>query len=144
MRRRVSTARLVRTAATLGLAGLLLVAGACSRPGSGNGVTPTAAPTVRIGGSPSPVRAATRAASPSPVAPAAVPTPVATPTTAPAPTPTRATGTVPGMRYVVQPGDTLVSIAEEFGVTVEELIEANRLSNPDVLQVGQELIIPGR
>jgi LysM repeat protein len=54
------------------------------------------------------------------------------------------TGTVPGQKYVVQPGDTLVTIAEEFGVTVQELIDANRLDNPDVLRVGQELIIPGR
>ena len=45
---------------------------------------------------------------------------------------------------VVQPGDKLVSIAEEFGVTVQELIDANALTNPDVLRVGQELIIPGR
>jgi LysM repeat protein len=44
---------------------------------------------------------------------------------------------------VVEPGDTLSAIAEKFGVTTQQLIDANRLSNPDLLNVGQELTIPG-
>ncbi|MGQ9787295.1 MAG: LysM peptidoglycan-binding domain-containing protein [Anaerolineae bacterium] len=45
--------------------------------------------------------------------------------------------------YIVQPGDTLSSISARLGVTVEELVEVNQLSDPDYLKVGQELRIPG-
>ena len=47
-----------------------------------------------------------------------------------------------GGAYVVQSGDTLTSIAEEFGTTVEAIVEANNLEDPDVLAIGQELVIP--
>ena len=63
------------------------------------------------------------------------PTPTATPIPRPTPTPT---ATV----YVVQPGDTLSGIAARFNVTVDDLVEANRIVNPDALQVGQEIAIP--
>ncbi len=63
------------------------------------------------------------------------PTPTATPIPRPTPTPT---ATV----YVVQPGDTLSGIAARFNVTVDELVDANRIVNPDALQVGQEITIP--
>lgn len=43
--------------------------------------------------------------------------------------------------YTVQEGDTLSSIANEFGVTVNDLVEWNNLSDPDDIQVGQELIV---
>jgi LysM repeat protein len=39
-------------------------------------------------------------------------------------------------------GDTLGSIARQFGVTTDALIRLNSLTNPDVLLVGQELKIP--
>jgi LysM repeat protein len=44
--------------------------------------------------------------------------------------------------YVVQPGDTLSGLAEQFNTTVEEILVANDLSDPNDLQIGQELIIP--
>jgi LysM repeat protein len=44
--------------------------------------------------------------------------------------------------YTVQPGDTLFAIATRFGVSVDELVRANRLVNPDSLQVGQQITIP--
>lgn len=44
--------------------------------------------------------------------------------------------------YVVQPGDTLTRIATRFNVTVDALIRANKLANPNALQVGQTLTIP--
>ncbi len=53
----------------------------------------------------------------------------------------RATPTPQGL-YVVQQGDTLSSLAEQFNITVEEIMVANELSDPNSLQVGQELIIP--
>ena len=46
------------------------------------------------------------------------------------------------MNYVVQPGDNLYSIAARFGVTVEEIIRANRLQPPFVIYIGQTLFIP--
>ncbi len=44
--------------------------------------------------------------------------------------------------YEVQPGDVLGSIASRFGVTVNAIMRANDMDNPDVLSIGQELIIP--
>jgi murein DD-endopeptidase MepM/ murein hydrolase activator NlpD len=49
----------------------------------------------------------------------------------------------PGPVYVVQPEDTLSSIAARFNVTLNELMAANNISDPNVLSVGQELVIPG-
>jgi LysM repeat protein len=47
-----------------------------------------------------------------------------------------------GVTYVVRPGDTLATIAAANGSTTHALIDANGLSNPDLLRVGQQLIIP--
>lgn len=44
--------------------------------------------------------------------------------------------------YVVQSGDTLGKIALEFDISVEELMVANGLTDPNVLEVGQTLTIP--
>jgi LysM repeat protein len=44
--------------------------------------------------------------------------------------------------YTVQPGDTLTSIADRFDVSLEDLMRANDLSDPDYVQVGQQLIVP--
>ncbi|MDO3677973.1 LysM peptidoglycan-binding domain-containing protein [Paenibacillus ehimensis] len=43
--------------------------------------------------------------------------------------------------YVVQQGDSLYSIAQRFGVTVDALMEANRLTST-IIYVGQTLTIP--
>jgi LysM repeat protein len=53
----------------------------------------------------------------------------------------RPTATPAGL-YVVQPGDTLGALAEEFGTTVDEILVANGLTDPNDIQEGQELIIP--
>lgn len=45
--------------------------------------------------------------------------------------------------YTVKSGDSLWSISRKFGVTVNELKEANNLSS-NLLSVGQNLIIPGK
>jgi murein DD-endopeptidase MepM/ murein hydrolase activator NlpD len=46
------------------------------------------------------------------------------------------------VEYTVVAGDTLGEIATRFGVTVEEMVAANGLADPDVLEVGQVLLIP--
>ncbi|WP_404456772.1 LysM peptidoglycan-binding domain-containing protein [Oceanobacillus kapialis] len=43
--------------------------------------------------------------------------------------------------YVVQPGDVLGRIAEQFGMTLSEIMALNNISNPDLIQVGQELLV---
>jgi LysM repeat protein len=48
-----------------------------------------------------------------------------------------------GESYTVQAGDTLSSIADQLGSTVDEIIEANDIDDPRQLFVGQVLIIPG-
>mgnify|MGYP005846591207 CR=1 FL=1 len=53
----------------------------------------------------------------------------------------RATPTPTGM-YTVEPGDTLSTLAREFEITVEELMVANNLEDPNDLQEGQTLLIP--
>jgi LysM repeat protein len=44
--------------------------------------------------------------------------------------------------YIVQPGDTLTSIALRFGTTQQALMTANNLSNPNIIYVGQKLKVP--
>ena len=44
--------------------------------------------------------------------------------------------------YTIQQGDTLSYIAGQFGVTVEAIVAANGLANPDAIQAGQKVIIP--
>lgn len=54
---------------------------------------------------------------------------------------TAAAGPTPTL-YVVRGGDTLGTIAQQFEVTVEAIMAANALTDPNVLSVGQTLIIP--
>ncbi len=51
--------------------------------------------------------------------------------------------TVEGPVYIVQSGDSLSLIAARFNVALEDLMNANGISNPDLLSAGQELVIPG-
>jgi LysM repeat protein len=48
-----------------------------------------------------------------------------------------------GPVYIVQPGDSLSSIASRFSVTITELMAANNISDPNQLAAGQQLVIPG-
>lgn len=45
--------------------------------------------------------------------------------------------------YVIQEGDSLWDIASRFGVSIEELEQANNISSPDQISAGTRLIIPG-
>lgn len=44
----------------------------------------------------------------------------------------------------VAPGESLYIIARSHGVTVEDIIRVNPLDNPDIIHVGQAIIIPGQ
>lgn len=48
----------------------------------------------------------------------------------------------PAALYTIQDGDTLSGLAERFNTTVEEIVAANGLTDPNALQPGQTLIIP--
>jgi murein DD-endopeptidase MepM/ murein hydrolase activator NlpD len=45
--------------------------------------------------------------------------------------------------YIVQSGDTLASIADRFGVSEDDLISYNNITDPDFVSIGTQLIIPG-
>ncbi|HSL77273.1 MAG TPA: LysM peptidoglycan-binding domain-containing protein [Candidatus Limnocylindrales bacterium] len=62
-------------------------------------------------------------------------TPSASPTPVPEPTP---------QVYVIKTGDTLSRIARQFNVSLDALLAANkeRISNPNRIRVGDEIIIP--
>jgi murein DD-endopeptidase MepM/ murein hydrolase activator NlpD len=44
--------------------------------------------------------------------------------------------------YAIKPGDTINSIAKRYGLDREAVIKANRLSDPNLIQVNQKLVIP--
>jgi LysM repeat protein len=59
--------------------------------------------------------------------------PTTTPTIAPTATP---------VTYTVQEGDSLYTIALDLGIALEDLMDANGLTDPNRLEIGQELIVP--
>ncbi len=44
--------------------------------------------------------------------------------------------------HTVQAGDTLTRIAQRYDITVRQLLDANDLPNPDLLEIGQVLALP--
>lgn len=91
-----------------------------------------------------PTTAPTATAAPPTATTAPTEPPTATPVP-PAETPVPPTAAPAGPRtYRVQPGDTLRSIAEQFGVSVPALLDANDLTpeEADSLRIDQELVIP--
>lgn len=45
-------------------------------------------------------------------------------------------------KYLIEPGDTLVSISAEVGVSVDELASLNKVQNPNLIYAGSALLIP--
>lgn len=70
------------------------------------------------------------------VAPSATPAPYT-----PAPTPTSTVTPTPVV-YTVQSGESLLTVANQFQVSVAALQDANGILDPRTLQIGQQLIIP--
>lgn len=86
-----------------------------------------------------PVRIANAATeTPSPTPPVS-PTPNAQPTINVGTGGAIITGTTP---YIVQPFDTLFSIATRFNTTTGALIQLNGITNPNVIFIGQRLLVP--
>jgi LysM repeat protein len=85
--------------------------------------TPTVTPTIVIQQRVSPRPTAT----PAPYTPA----PTATPTVTPTP-----------LIYALKAGDTLLGLAIEFGTTLQAIQDANGITDPRGLLVGQQIIIP--
>lgn len=88
---------------------------------------------------------------PSPVLAAPASQPTVTPNSAgvdpgiimPSPTPVEAAPTETAeIVYVVQPGDTMLVIATRHDVSVEDILAANNLSDPNFVFAGQRLVIP--
>lgn len=51
------------------------------------------------------------------------------------PTPT------PAGYYIVKPGDTLSKIADDYAITIDEIMTLNNISDPNAIEVGQRLLI---
>ena len=49
---------------------------------------------------------------------------------------------VPAQSHTVQAGENLTTIAQRYGVTVQAIVAANSITNPDRVAVGTVLIIP--
>ena len=67
------------------------------------------------------------------------PAPTVEGTVAPAASPSSSVGQ---KIHVVQEGETLSEIAGMYGVTADEIAQANGLDNPNAISVGQALVIP--
>jgi murein DD-endopeptidase MepM/ murein hydrolase activator NlpD len=67
----------------------------------------------------------------------------AKPVSAQAPAPPPSSTPPSGPTYIIQRGDTLSSIADRFNVSMNDLMTANNLSDPNTIQAGQQLVIPG-
>lgn len=114
---------MTRTQRTAGAALVVLAVAGC---GGGNGeeAAPTASPTA--------AQAATSEPS----------TESSTPGSSPTPSASAEPSAEAGETYVIAEGDTLTAIAERFGTTVDAIVEANDIDDPDLIVVGEELSIP--
>lgn len=73
------------------------------------------------------------------ITPTTTPTPTRTPTITPTAT---ATPTPAPIYHTVQSGDTLYGIAEQYGVTLGDLLAANQIGEDAILRINQILLVP--
>jgi len=100
--------------------------------------SPTAVPTSTH--TPTPTGTLAPTSTPTATPTGTLPAPTATPTKTATPTATLPPGQT--VTYKVKTGDTLYSIARKFGVSIQALMAANHIANPNYIRVGQILIIP--
>jgi len=101
--------------------------------GSGGPFGSSATPTPKFGAQPTPL--------PNPGA-AGSPLPFASPSPSPSPEASPA-APLTGRVHVVEAGDTLNRIAQRYGVTVEQIVQANSFSDRNrILRIGERLVIP--
>ena len=139
-----------RIGAVIALVGLLLLAAVIYLPGiigpgPGVGLLPTdtpspppATPTVEPKSEPTPIPPPSAIPSPT-LAP--TPSPTVRPTPLPTPTPFVQPTPTP-IIHIVERGETLSSIAADYGVRPREIAELNELENANRIYIGQELLIP--
>lgn len=101
---------------------LVLLVTACGRPG----LLPPPAATVTLLPYDPPTTTATLRPIPATIEPLATPAPTPTPLT-----------------HLVESGDTLLGIAGEYGVSLDDLLLANPGIDPGLLRIGQGILIPG-
>ena len=89
-----------------------------------------------------PTLALAEEATPEPT-PTPTPTPTPSPTPLPVPPPPVLTAGPGGLIYLVEPGDTLTTVGERFGVSLEAIAAANGMPEPGPILADEELIIPG-
>src|SRR5690606_27719836 len=53
-------------------------------------------------------------------------------------------GATNSFTHTIASGESLYTIARRYEVTTQSLVQANNLSSPDKIVVGQKVIIPGR
>ncbi|MEX0788856.1 MAG: LysM peptidoglycan-binding domain-containing protein [Anaerolineales bacterium] len=98
---------------------LVFILAACS-------ISPTISPTVALRPQPGATASAINVRATSTVAPIPTLGPTATPLT-----------------HQIVARDTLLGIAAQYGITLDELLAANPALNPLLLSIGQEILIPG-
>jgi LysM repeat protein len=81
-------------------------------------------------------------AAPPTAAPGQTPAPTATRAGTPLPTPTCAPRPTDWLSYTVQSGDTLAQLARTSGTTLQAIVSANCIRNVNLIEVGQELLLP--
>jgi len=136
----IPTVAIATAALALGIGGAAMASGIASDGGLAWLTAPSTDPTPQPP-SPSPTPSPTPAATPTPIptstptsspSPAASPTPTVVPTVVPTPAP---------QQYVVQEGDTLAAIAQQFGTTVSAIQALNGIEDPNEIVIGQVLRI---
>jgi LysM repeat protein len=52
-------------------------------------------------------------------------------------------GTAKSGTHIVRPGQSLGAIAKSYGISTARLVAANKLKNPNLVEIGHVLVIPG-
>ena len=127
----------------LALVGLSLLLAACGAKPAGEILTPTPtgqSPAVLLLGTPAAV--ATQGAEATAAEAQAELTAQATPEAPAAPETTPVATEPPTQEYVVQPGDSLLALAEAWGVPMAAIQRANGMGDSTVVKVGETLVVP--